>query len=100
MTETETVISDDKLLDLYLTAWVAGAFETDLRALGDPTSRDHVMGCQGCTARAIDMYSARLVALWEDPAARAETIGVFRAVIANETRPPKFITVHTPARGN
>lgn len=97
MTETETVISDEQLLDLWLTAWVAGAVDLTTEQ-ADPETRSHVFGCAECLAMSVEYHKARLVAAWEDPAVRASVLDVARATLAHEDRAPKFVTVHTPGR--
>lgn len=96
MTETAQ-ITDEQLLDLYLTGWVAGAFDVTLKSV-EPTSRDHIVGCKACTESAIEFYKAHVISTLEDPAARAEVIDMFRVVLAGEQRDPKFITVQPAGR--
>lgn len=102
MTETTTAdVTDEQLLDLYLTAWVAGAIDSRINHLPD-NEREHIVGCKECTQAGIDYFTKALVTVWEDPAARAEHISVFRAVLAREDREPKFIDHHhvAPREGN
>lgn len=85
-------ITDEQLLDLYMTAWVAGGVDLTVATL-PRFAADHLIGCAGCTQTTVDRLSARLTRFWEDPAARQEIISVGRAVLAREHRDPKFFHV-------
>lgn len=89
-------VSDEQLLDLYLTAWVAGSVDLTLHSI-PKLAADHLVGCEGCTKATIDTFKARLTLLWEDPAARHAVLDVCRAVLAGENRAPKFVHVAVKA---
>lgn len=88
---TAASVSDDQLLDLYLTGWVAGGVDNFLKDL-PPEEQEHLTTCTGCTNAAINLYKTRLVRVWEDPAVRAAVIEVSRAVLAGEDRPAQFVS--------
>lgn len=85
-------VSDEQLLDLYLTAWVAGGVDITMTTL-PKAAADHIVNCEACTDTAISHIKARLTQHFEDPVARHEVISVCRAVLAREHRAPKFIHV-------
>ena len=85
-------VSDEQLLDLYLTAWVAGGIDVTMTTL-PKSAADHIVGCGACTETAISHIRARLVQHLEDPVARHEVVDVCRAVLVREHRAPKFINV-------
>lgn len=89
MDKTVTIVSDEQLLDLYLTAWVAGAVDNMVNDLPD-AERDHITSSPALTQQMVDFFSARLVAVWEDPAMRAQHIALSRTVLAGGRKPPSF----------
>lgn len=89
--------TDSQLLDLFLTAWVAGGVDNLIADATDGFG-DHVAECDSCRRRLVDTFTIQLIAAWEDPAVRSEHIDLCRRVLAgDESEDTRIIKTTLPA---